>query len=301
MSATIQQPIPKLAGLISLVLVTVLGISVAKLMWLAITPKQPATSQIQTTNNVASTPKEKINYGKLISNHHLFGVVEVKKAPVVQAPIKTEAPKVVATKLNLKLHGIVSYKAANGGFALISSNGGAQKVYGKGEELQNGVTVSEIFSDKVVLDNHGTSEELLLPVKESLSARTSPSLSSPPPNLPGMNKRDNPTSQPSTGVDLSSIRQEAVSNPQKLMEIARPSPAVINGKFTGFRVQPGRKRKLFRQLGFRPNDIITEVNGIILDDFSKGLMLQSELTQASNISITVKRGSQEIILPTLNF
>jgi general secretion pathway protein C len=116
-----------------------------------------------------------------------------------------------------------------------------------------------------------------------------------------MNIPDNPTSQPSAGVDLSSIRQEALSNPQKLMDVARPSPAIIDGKFIGFRVQPGRKRKAFRQLGFRPNDIITEVNGIVLDDASKGAMVLGELSQASSLSVTVKRGSQEIVLPSLNF
>ncbi len=303
MSATIQTK-SKLPNFVSLMLVVALGIIAAKLMWLIITPKQQSTGQIQTVENITIQSKEKINYGKLIANQHLFGVVEVKKTPVIEAPKTTETPKSAPTKLNLKLHGIVAYKSSKGGYALISSSSGPQKVYEKGDSLQDGVTVSEIFADKVVLDNRGKSEELLLPAKGAKSTKRQKSTASNSPNLPGVNDR-NPNSSKwnnaAANVDLSVIRQEALSSPQKLLEIASPSPAIVNGKFLGFRVQPGRKRKLFRQLGFRPNDIIIEVNGILLDDASKGAMVLGELSQASDLSITVKRGSQEIALPPLQF
>lgn len=302
MSATIQTK-PKLPGFISLLLVVVLGIIAAKLMWLIITPKQQSTGQTQAVENVAIQSKEKINYGKLIANQHLFGVVEVKKAPVIEAPKAAATTKAAPTKLNLKLHGIVAYKNSKGGYALISSSSGQQKVYGVGDTLQDGVTVSEIFSNKVALDNRGKSEELLLPVKDTRTTKRQKPTTTNSPNLPGINDRNPKSSQLNNpaNVDLGAIRQEALSSPQKLLEIASPSPAIVNGKFLGFRVQPGRKRKLFRQLGFRPNDIIVEVNGILLDDASKGAMVLGELSQASDLSITVKRGSQEISLPPLQF
>lgn len=284
----------KLPEFFSLILIILLGIIGAKLMWLVITPKQLATSQAPAMSNSTITPKEKINYGKLIANHHLFGEVVVKKAPKVQKAPKTEEPKVAPTKLNLKLHGIVSYKKnSKRGYALISSSGKQQKVYGEGDILQKGVTVRDIFPDKVVLDNHGKTEELILPVKNTKS-------SSP------KNKRKIPSTYPASlgiqtakkapDLDLGVFRQEVQKNPQKLLDIASPSPAIVNGEFMGFRLQPGRKRKLFRQLGFRPNDIITEVNGIILDDSSKGPMVLGELAQASELSITLKRGSQEVFI-----
>jgi general secretion pathway protein C len=297
MSATIQSK-PKLPRYINLLLVVALGILAAKLMWLIITPKSISTGRVQAVENASIQSKEKIDYGKLIANQHLFGEVEAKKAPVIKTPKATKTTTVAPTKLNLKLHGIVSYKSNNSGYALISSSNGPQRVYGKGDSLQDGVTVSEIFSDKVVLDNNGKNEELLLPVKKSKSTKRQKSTTSNLPNPLGFNDRKSYTkkSDSSANVDLSAIRQEALSNPQKILDVASPSPAIVNGKFLGFRVRPGRKRKLFRQLGFRPNDIITEVNGIILDDASKGAMVLGELAQASDLSVTVKRGSQEIIL-----
>jgi len=295
---TAVQTKPKLPGFISLLLVVVLGVAVAKLMWLIVTPKTKMATYAQESTSAINKPKQKINYGKLIANQHLFGVVEVKKvAPVAKAPKPDEAPIVVPTKLNLKLHGIVAYRASKGGFALISSGSGSQKVYGKGDEVEDGVTVSEIFSDKVVLNNHGKSEDLLLPInKASASSNRSGGLNRPAsrgiPRGPESSMNGQP---PSTATpDLSGFREEMLANPAKLLSVARSSPAIVDGQFIGLRIQPGSRRKLFRKLGFRPNDIITEVNGIVIDDMSKGAMIIGELSQASSLSVKVKRGNQEI-------
>ena len=299
--STVEQTTSKLPGFASLLLVIVLGVAVAKLMWLIITPKTKTAAYVQESTNAANKPKQKINYGKLIANQHLFGTVEVKKAaPVIKVPTPKETPKVAPTKLNLKLHGIVAYKVSKGGFALISSGNGSQKVYGKGDELEKGVIVSEIFSDKVVLNNNGKSEDLLLPInKASTSSNRGGGLKSPnSPASRGTPRAPNPamdSQPPNPGApDLSSFREEMRADPSKLMRVARGSPAIVDGQFIGLRIQPGSRRKLFRELGFRPNDIITEVNGIVIDDMSKGAMIIGELSQASSMSVKVKRGNQEI-------
>lgn len=296
MNATVQSK-PKLPGFINLLFVIVLGISLAKLMWLVLTPEKKINFQVEASGHVENIQKTKINYGKLIANQHLFG--EIKKAPVVvtKAPSTPKEKVVVATKLNLKLHGIVAYKSKDG-FALISSSNGPQKVYAKGDELEKGVSVRKIFPDKVILDNHGKTEELTLPVNQvstssNRSGFTAPRISGPN----GLNqRRDIPPPAMNIGgmPDLANFRQEVLANPSKLMDIATPSPAIVDGQFIGFRVQPGTQRKLFRKLGFRPNDIITEVNGIVIDDASKGAMVLGELSQAAELSVKVKRGNREI-------
>ncbi len=294
--STATQTKSKLPSLASLCLVAALGILGAKLMWLIIAPKQISTHLVQSADNATIKPKEKINYGKLIANHHLFGEVVVKKAAV--APPVENKSTVAPTKLNLKLHGIVSYKNSENGYALISSSDGAQKVYGKGDELQKGVTVSDIFSDKVVLDNRGKTEDLLLPRNKNAPSNSkytqkkSTTIAKPPTSL-GNAKA---ISKKTNTLDLGAFRRDVQANPQKILDIATPSAAIKNGKFLGFRLRAGRKRDLFHQLGFRSNDIITEVNGIILDDASKGPMVLGELAQASNLSITVQRGSQIIFI-----
>lgn len=296
MSATLESK-PKMPGFISLLLVVALGISVAKLMWLVITPQQPPTFAPQNNNTSSVSQKKVTNYGKLIADQHIFGEVAIKKAPpkpVVAQSSVAKKPKVPKVKLNAKLHGIVAYKSQKS-FALIANNGGPQKVYGEGDTLQQGVTINSIEPDKVMVLNNGIEEALLLPVKDNKGARKSaqalkktPVASSNAASLPSAASTAN-------GVpDLNKFRQELLVNPNKIADIIRAAPAIVNGEFIGFRVQAGRKRKLFRQLNFRPNDIITEINGIVLDDASKGIEAMGQLQSAASLSIKVKRGDQEV-------
>lgn len=297
MSSTSQSK-PKLAGLVSLLLVLALGISLAKLMWLVITPVKEFNAHVQETSRNEGSEKKKIDYGKLISDQHLFGVI--KKAPVVEkAPPKVVKKPVVAPKrLNLKLYGIVAYTSSQDGFALISSNNGPQKVFGKGDELDKGVKVSEIFPEKVMIDNNGTIQELALPKKEVKSIKKSRKRKSQPnPSLQprAKDKVASRTKQvKKESPNISGFREQVMADPSKLMEIARATPAMVNGEFTGFRLQPGRKRKFFKQLGFKPNDILIEVNGIIVDSPSKGAMILGELSQAAELSVTVRRKGQDV-------
>ncbi len=302
MSATLQSK-PKLPSFISLLLVIALGISLAKLMWLILTPTPQISTFSATETSNLITPQAKINYGKRIADQHIFG--EVKIAPVaavVKKPVAVKQAVVAPTKLNLKLHGIVAYKSKEG-FALISAANGPQKVYGKGETIQEGVTVSDIFPEKVVLDNRGKTEELLLPVNKAApnSRRRSNNSALGGVPLPGSETQKKPSRSPlasanSAQPNLAKLREDIISNPTKLMDVVRPSPAIVDGQFIGFRIKPGKERRMFNQLNFRSNDIITEVNGIVLDDQNKGAMVLNELSQAASISVKVKRGNQEILI-----
>lgn len=298
MSVTLQ-PKPKIPGFISLLLVVALGISLAKLMWLVITPEQTYKTLIQNSGDINNAVKNKLDYGKLIADQHLFGVI--KKEPVaIAAPIKTnKKPAAQTKKLNLKLVGIIAYKSKDG-LALISSNSGPQKVYGKGDALdENGVKVNEIFPNKVLIDNNGTIQELFLPKSGTKNPRNTAKKShQAKPNNPTQVSKARTTARinkiNSQSPDISGFRKQVMADPRKLMEIAQATPAIINGEFKGFRLQPGRKRMFFRKLGFQPNDILTEVNGIIVDSPSKGAMILGELAQASELSVTVIRGGKDV-------
>ena len=101
MSATLESK-PKLPGFISLLLVIALGISLAKLMWLVITPQQQLVLTPESNNVSSVSQKKAINYGKLIADQHIFGKVVIKKAPVkpkVQAAVVVK-PVTPKTKLN---------------------------------------------------------------------------------------------------------------------------------------------------------------------------------------------------------
>lgn len=296
----------KVPTYISLLLVIALGISLAKLIWLILTPTPNIAVNINASSSpgsISAVPTKTVNYGKIIADQHLFG--EVKKAPVTTPINNTKiVQKPKPTKLNLKLHGIVAY-TNKAGFALISTNGGAQKVYAKGDKINDdeNIIINNLFPDKVVINNHGTMEELLLPRKSVNKPANRPvnrPSNTPHRLLPG-NRAGTPpqiptANSPRRNQNLSNFRKEVLKNPEKLLDVANPSPAIIEDEFVGFRLQPGSNRKIFRQIGLRANDIITSVNGIQIDEASKGAMVLGELSQATSVTLTVLRGKETLTL-----
>ena len=308
-------------GILTFLLVIALGITLANLLWMVVTPA-PSIAQAANRanpNQVASLARQE-NYGKLIADQHLFGAIP-KAAPqkiTKAAPVKVVAPKKEPLKLNLKLHGIISSKNEGGGFAMISYNGKAQEVFSPGEPIPKklpgqeevesiGVMVTKVTKTTVTIDNNGTEQTLTLPKPDSKanvagnnsrpvaqSVAAKPRIIKP---TEATTQDTSPTIGTSGGIQtLTELREEAVINPNILMTVITPSIVRENGQMTGIRVYPSRNRKLFRALGLRNGDIVTQVNGVLLDDQSKGLAIFQQLAESPSLEIHIKRGENEQIL-----
>ena len=105
--------VQKVPGVLTFFLVIALGVTLANLLWMIVTPA-PSVAQAANRVNpgqVASLGRQE-NYGKLIADQHLFGAIpktaptKIKKA----APVKVVKPTKAPVNLNLKLHGIISSK-----------------------------------------------------------------------------------------------------------------------------------------------------------------------------------------------
>ncbi|MCK5812861.1 MAG: hypothetical protein KAH03_01330 [Cocleimonas sp.] len=353
---TLTQNYPQLKKLpqwLTMVLVILLGITLAQLLWMVLTPEDKIIAQTTSTQNKAMIkPKKQQNYGKIIAQQHLFGVVEKKVvAPPPPRPVKTvEAPKkpdVVIPKLNVKLFGIMSYSSKTSGYALLSYNRKGQAVYEVGDSLdkeqdkkdkKKNIFIKSVSAEKVVISNHGGLEEFLLPKSTDFSSKNgvvisanAGSVNNPPPSasssMPTRPRAKTPNdfmlggaSAPAAPIspqpmkaasvrksdsfsirNMAEFRDKVMADPAKLMEIATAQPYRKDGQMMGFRVRPGKNRRAFRQLGLRNGDIVKDVNGIPMDSAEKGIMLMSELSGASEVSITVLRGKREVQLPTLHF
>ena len=278
---------------ITIILAVILAVMLASLFWLLVTPKeeQPTPAITQTPENVP--PVTVTHYGQMIANQHIFGKVD-KAKPVV--PKKVTPP---VTRLNLVLHGIVARKGRKS-YAIIANGKAKQGIYAVGEEPQSGVKIDSILPRKVILRHGGKLEELALPekVKASRSNNHLPpvnTIASPHLNPVGMSPSEVSGGNKLPENDLGALRDALTNNPDKILEIASITESKDqDGNLIGFRLSPGKNRKLFRKLGLRPGDIVTEVNGVVLDSPAKGLMIMNELSSAASISITVKRGDQEV-------
>ena len=96
------------------------------------------------------------------------------------------------------------------------------------------------------------------------------------------------------------LREVISDNAARLADIIRPVPHVQEGQVVGFRVNPGRDRAAFEALGLQPGDVVTDINGTVLDDPSQGLQVFQSLGEATQANVTVLRDGvpQVIVIDT---
>ena len=80
----------------------------------------------------------------------------------------------------------------------------------------------------------------------------------------------------------------------------RLAPHVQEGQVVGFRVNPGRDRATFEALGLQAGDVVTDINGTVLDDPSQGLQVFQSLGESTQANVTVLRDGvpQVIVIDT---
>jgi len=260
---------------VTLLLALLLFYQLARLVWVLLPPPElppPEPAEVEPAAAVAPTPSGAD--GRRIAGWHLFGKAE---ATAVARPAPIEAPE---TRLRLTLRGLIASDDPDQARAIIAQAGGEERSYRVGDEITSGVTLSEIYPDRVILERNGRYETLRLPRERVASPARQAS-------LPG---------SAAGGEILARYRDQVLQNPRSLIELVRPVPHRENNRFVGFRLYPGSKPALFRQLGLRPGDLVTAVNGIALDSPARGMELLNDLRTSESLAVTIRRGSEQIEL-----
>lgn len=267
-----------LPAAVDVMLMVVIARLLAKLVWALVpTPAEaawrPAPPPVVTTS---ATNAVDLN---AITSAALFGIY----APPA-TPTGTDLGSVPDTQLNLTLLGILADgRNPDQSRALIGTQGGDEKPYSVGDDIARGVTLQAIFPDRVILARGGQLETLRL----DKDAPGSGSL------LPGA-----APAAPSEGVSanaaasLAAIRTQLLADPSKVADYIRVQPVNSGNGINGYRIYPGKDRSIFTAAGLRPGDIVTAVNGVQLNDPGKSLQLLSDLSQSSQLNLTVDRGGQ---------
>lgn len=226
------------------------------------------------------------------------------------------------TDLNIKLHAVVSSSDQSAARAIIA-NGSAQELYRVDDEIMNGVTLTKVLSDRVIISNRGKQQALWLYTEgESLtqsllsdgSQRPEPSASTRSREAssgrqvrasPSRDQSSGPTqrSAPSRttqsrrepqGVKRVVLPRSQVANATSVMDALRFSLHREGGQLIGVRLRPGRDRTLFDQAGLKTEDIVTSVNGVQMNEMSKMRRVMQELKTASSADLEIQRG-QEVL------
>src|ERR1700733_2802704 len=211
----------------------------------------------------ASAPRRKpgVNVQAVLSAH-LFGVAVAD--PSAQDP--NNAP---LSSANLALAGTIATENPKKGIAIIS-DGGPSKVFAVGDNV-NGASLYSVYLDHVILDRGGELETLLLPRRFAGGSQAAPRRAA---------AADVRTSQ--TIKNVHSV----------LQQVLRPVASYDNaaGKFRGFRAYPGRNRAMFTELGLKPGDLVTAINGQPLEDAQHSEKVFNMSLTAASVTVTIERG-----------
>ncbi len=281
--------------LVRFLLVLSLSLSFARLFWLIFpVPVIPAaTVAVMAPNAQVGTATSNVNIEELKALA-IFGKVEEPQQNQQAAVIETQT----VTQLNLVLVGVMVSSDESSARAIIAS-GDKQDVYAINAPIPvgNNVTLSKVMSDRVIINNNGQYESLLLYQED--------------PNAPGISQASAPTVQqivpqqanayPSGRPGPSPEMQSPNTGDPALAEVSRNLSDVLamsihreNGQVVGYKIRPGRDAEKFRSLGLQADDVVTAINGMPLTNPAKIMEVYKNMGNTTAASLEIKRGGSLI-------
>lgn len=270
-----------LPSIVSGVLIIAIAYRLAVLTWIAVPSAPRSAPPPLAAGGVASSavPVDDPSYEILLGSH-LFGEPPDQSQPVVVQQV-VDAPD---TSLNLVLTGVNARGRPDEGEAFISSGRSEQKVYFVGDTIDggNGASLHSIYPDRVLLSRSGRLETLRLPQDDNNSR---PAVRSPRFVAPQANNNNN-----------TSLREAISDNATLLSDIVTPMLERDGDQVLGFRLRPGRNRDAFEALGFLDGDVLTDVNGMPMNDTQSAMRVFQALEEAQLANVTILRDGAPLVL-----
>ena len=262
--------------ILSVALVCLLAWQLANLYWAINAP--PAIDDVKpvalNNNTQQKSPSADINK---ITSANLFGAYQAENIEPEE-----DLSDVVDTTLNLSLNGTLLSDISEQSRAIIEV-GGDNKVFSIGEEIQNNVSLFAVEANQVILNNRGKKEALRLPRVEDIAS-----------TAPRRAQTNKPTSRAANRI-ATDLRNSALKNPSSITDILRLKKGQTSTGQKGFRVYPGKKRERFKELGLKPGDFVTQVNGLSVGDQNPFQVIQT-LGTSTFINLSIERNGQPMNL-----
>lgn len=267
-AARVNEQLPLVVSLMAVVLI---GSSLGQVFWLVYpTDPRPPWQAPQRSAGGAEQARGQTDFST-IAAAHLFGTVSLEP-PLLTEDAALNAPD---TSLSLQLRGAIAAEDPRFAHAIIGDGNGNEQVYFVNDTVPGGATVQQILIDRVILARGGQLEVLRLP-------------------------RDGVANLAPQGIVSGTAKNGAAANVQQLvaenaagfLEIVRPQPFMPNGQLKGYRIYPGPNRQQFASLGLRAGDLVTEINGIPMNNPAQGMEVFRSLGNTSSVTLTVERDGQ---------
>jgi len=184
------------------------------------------------------------------------------------------------TTLPLTLYGTSVNEASGQGTAIIANENDEQASYAVGDEIAPGVILKAVAFDHVIIQRGGATETLYI---DQSSGDVVGDEGAPPANASAA-----PASGPSAPGPASLLESGALASSLNL------APRSENGKVTGIVVGAQGNSQLASLAGFRPGDIIVQVNGRPVTSAGDMNALRGALQPGARISLMVERGAATV-------
>jgi general secretion pathway protein C len=227
----------------------------------------------------------------LILDRNLFGAQLAGDVQVVDE--KERDVPLTATKLPLRLLGTAAASQVERSRAAIEDEKTRKHmVVAVGDRLEghSRVRVDAIERTRVILDNAGRPEELAL-FDEPKTRPARPARRASPRQARRAARAE---SGDKLGDRLKALSGEDGQGISRLLSQARIVPNYVDGEMTGMKVDAIKDDSLFQRVGLVNGDVITEVNGIVIDRPEAASAIFDELASADTIDIAAMRGDSPV-------
>jgi general secretion pathway protein C len=226
----------------------------------------------------------------VILDRNLFGAQLTGDAQVAETEV--DEP-LTATKLPLRLLGTAAANLEKRSRAAIEDEKTRKHmVVAVGDRLEghNRVRVTGIERTRVILDNAGRPEELLL---DEGGLKQQPARKR---NSRQVRRKPAVDKQESLNNRLKELSGDDGQGISKILSSARIVPHYEDGKMQGMKVDAIKANSVFEKIGLQNGDIITEVNGIVIDRLEATSAIFDEFADADSIETAVRRGDEAITM-----
>lgn len=241
---------------------------------------------------VEQTADQRSAAPSVILERNLFGA-QLTGDVVVAEEVVSDEP-LTATKLPLRLLGTAAATQEERSRAAIEDKKTKKHmVVAVGDRLQGHprVQVTAIERTRVILDNAGKPEELVLheddPKRQAVRSRPV-----------GRQARRRPVrnKQETLNERLKKLSGDDGQGISRLLSSARIVPHYEDGKMTGMKVDAIKTDSVFEKIGFQNGDVITEVNGIVVDRLEATNAIFKEFAEAESIETVIQRGDEALTM-----
>ena len=220
----------------------------------------------------------------------MFAEIEPEPEPVEDLEETTLPVRLLGTQL----HSI----RANSKAAIAAKGARDHELLYEGDTLEKHpqARLIRIERGRVILDNRGRREELLLADATAVNSRPTP----PPRDSRRRRRASRPSRAPSAPIterlrDLQGSRRASAA--RKLSQQAKITPKWEEGEMVGIELTSIEPGSLYEKVGLEAGDVITSLNGIQLDSAAAGTRALAQIDQAEEFEIELSSGEVTSVGP----